>query len=148
MTEETYTNYLGTFKGPRPKNGISDEPMVQDSDMMERGELPLPQSMYNKKYGVKKSTSSKKTISSIVKKKTTVQPMKSERVTFSNYIVEKTANGSYLVFDKSNTQVKPTNKPLVEIYNKLGLTKESKKTPSELTTRQLGTRIFKKLLTK
>lgn len=152
MTEETYTNYLGTFKGPRPPNGISWETLIQDSAMMERGEMPLPLSMYNAKYGVstKKVSKTKKSIKETLKKVSNKVSNKVEgkRITFAEYVLENTPNGGFLVFDKSNTQVKPTNKPLVEIFNKLGLAKESKKAPSELTTRQLGTKIFKKLLTK
>ena len=148
MTEETYTNYLGTFKGPRPPNGISWETLIQDSGMMERGEMPLPRSMYNAKYGVstKKMSKTKKSIKETLKKVS--NKVEGKRIAFAEYVLENTPNGGFLVFDKSNTQVKPTNKPLVEIFNKLGLTKESKKAPSELTTRQLGTKIFKKLLTK
>ena len=144
MTEETYTNYLGTFKGPRPANGVSNEPLVLDTDMMEKREMALPQTMYNKKYGVKNSKKTKG-ITSVIKKTSVAKPIQGERVTFSDYIIEKTPSGGFLVLDKNNTQVKPTNKPLVEIFNKLDLAKESKKAPSELTTRQLGTKIFKRL---
>jgi hypothetical protein len=147
MVDKTYTNYLGTFQGERPSNGISNQPVYLDTDMMEKGELPLPRDMYNEKYGTKKKG---KTTSLKSKLKKTVTPKKVEgqRVTTKKYVIEKTPTGSFLVFDKSGNQIKPTNKPLVEVFNIVIPKKEITKSPSDLTTRQLGTKIFKKLLDK
>jgi len=147
MVEETYTNYLGTFKGERPSNGISNQPVYLDTDMMEKRELPLPQDMYNKKYGTKKK-GKKSSLKSKLKKTKVDKKIEGQRVTTEKYVIEKTPTGSFLVFDKSGNQIKPTNKPLVEVFNNVIPKKEITKSPSDLTTRQLGTKIFKKLWTK
>lgn len=145
--EKTYTNYLGTFKGEQPRNGISNQPIYLDTDMMNRGELPLPQDMYNKKYGVK-NKGKKTSLKSKLKKTNVPKKVEGQRVTTDKYVIEKTPTGSFLVYDKKGNQVKPTNKPLVEVFNIVIPKKEITKSPSDLTTRQLGTKIFKQLLDK
>lgn len=148
MVEVTYTNYLGTFKGEKPRNGISNEPIVLDTDMMERGELPLPSSMYNEKYGTKKKRIASKLKTKTVKTKEVPKKVEGQRVTTKDYVIEKTPTGSFVVYDKKGNQVKPTNKPLIEVFNIVIPKKEITKSPSDLTTRQLGTKIFKHLLDK
>lgn len=147
MVDKTYTNYLGTFKGDSPRNGISNQPVYLDTDMMERGELPLPQDEYIKKYGVKKKKTNV-SLKSKLKKTVTPKKVEGQRVTTKKYVIEKTPTGSFLVYDKKGNQVKPTNKPLVEVFNIVIPKKEITKSPSDLTTRQLGTKIFKQLLDK
>lgn len=147
MVDKTYTNYLGTFKGDSPRNGISNQPVYLDTDMMDRGELPLPQDEYIKKYGVKKKKTNV-SLKSKLKKTVTPKKVEGQRVTTKKYVIEKTPTGSFLVFDKKGNQIKPTNKPLVEVFNIVIPKKEITKSPSDLTTRQLGTKIFKQLLDK